>query len=337
MINNTARAVYCALSAALFYALNVPLSKVLLQDVSPIFMASFMYLGAGLGVGIIYLYHWKNESSQERLNMKDTPYVLGMILLDIAAPILMMYGVKFGTASNASLLGNLETPATALIALVIFHERISRQLWAAIALITLSGMLLTLDIKEGLEFSSGSLFVLGAALCWGLENNCTNSISSKSAYEIVTLKGICSGAGAFMTGLAAGDSVPDLRFAVYALMLGFVAYGLSIFMYIRAQNVLGAAKTSAYYASAPFIAAVLSFVLLGEELSSWYAAAFAIMTAGTALAVRDTLHRSHVHEHKHIIIHVHGGRLHSHIMMHSHPHEHYLSGSSHIHLHKGAD
>lgn len=74
-----------------------------------------------------------------------------------------------------------------------------------------------------------------------------------------------------------------------ALLLGFVAYGLSIFFYIKAQSVLGAAKTSAYYAVAPFVGALLSFVFLREALTLRYAAAFLIMAAGTALVVRDTM------------------------------------------------
>ena len=242
MININVRGVIFALSAALFYALNIPVSKIMLKDIPPVLMAAFMYLGAGIGVGIMYLPHLKHETPSERLCREDLPYVLGMILLDIIAPIFLMIGVNTGTASNASLLGNLETVFTALIALLLFHEKISVRLWLAVALITFSGMLLTFDVKEGLSFSSGSIFVLGAAACWGLENNCTNAISRRSAYEIVTIKGLCSGAGSLIIGLSAGNSLPDAKHTASALVLGFMAYGLSIFTYIRAQNILGAAK-----------------------------------------------------------------------------------------------
>ncbi len=52
-----------------------------------------------------------------------------------------------------------------------------------------------------------------------------------------------------------------------ALVLGFVAYGLSIYFYVRAQRDLGAAKTSAFYAAAPFIGVILSFAIFRTPLS----------------------------------------------------------------------
>lgn len=285
-------AIFYALAAALFYALNVPCSKLLLERVPPTFMAAFLYLGAGAGVGFLYLFHLRKEKAEERLSKKDLPYTVGMVVLDIAAPILLMTGVKAGTSSNASLLGNFEIAATAVIALAVFHERVSGQLWAAIALITLSSGILSFEGGESLRFSMGSLLVLGAAACWGLENNCTRKISDKSTYQIVTVKGFCSGAGSFVTACVLGERLPGLGGVLPAMLLGFVAYGLSIFTYIRAQKTLGAAKTSAYYAVAPFIGALLSFVLLREALSARYAAALLVMTAGTVLAVRDTLSQS---------------------------------------------
>ena len=104
--DTTGSAMLYAVAAAFFYALNVPCSKLLLQKVPPALMAAFLYLGAGLGVGVMYLFHRKKESREERLDWKDLPYTAGMVALDIAAPILLMFGVNMGTSSNASLLGN---------------------------------------------------------------------------------------------------------------------------------------------------------------------------------------------------------------------------------------
>ena len=174
-----------ALSAAVFYALNTPFSKLLLSESSPAMMASFLYLGAGIGVGIMYSFHYKKEDRKERLNRSDLPYTLGMIALDIAAPIFLMLGIKNGTASNASLLGNFEIVATTMIALFFFGEKVSGKLWTAIGLITLSSIILSFESVEGFRFSRGSLLVVLATCCWGLENNCTRSISNKSSYEII--------------------------------------------------------------------------------------------------------------------------------------------------------
>lgn len=288
-MRNEKVAICYAIAAAVFYALNVPCSKLLLEKISPTYMAAFLYLGAGAGVGIMYLFHHKHEASAERLEKRDMPYTVGMVLLDIIAPILLMLGVKLGTSANASLLGNFEIVATTLIALFIFKEKVSRKLWAAIGLITLSSIILSFGGEGSFTFSVGSLLVLGATACWGLENNCTRSISDKSTYQIVTIKGFGSAAGSLIVAVIIGEKLPDIKYILPAVVLGFVAYGLSIFTYIRAQKTLGAAKTSAYYAVAPFIGAFLSFILLHERLTIVYLIALAVMIAGTAFVVSDTL------------------------------------------------
>lgn len=278
-----------ALLAAAFYAINTPLSKLLLDNVPATFMAAFLYLGAGAGVGIMYLFHWHKEDRAERLTKKDLPYTIGMIVLDILAPIFLMLGIKYGTAANASLLGNFEIVATTLIACLAFKEAVSKRLWAAIGMITLSSILLSFEGAGSFQFSYGSVLVILATACWGLENNCTRGISDKSTYEIVLLKGIFSGGGAFVIALISGEKIPEIRYILPAMLLGFVAYGLSIFLYIRAQRDLGAAKTSAYYAVAPFVGVLLSFAILGEKLTGIYFAALIIMIAGTVFVVKDTI------------------------------------------------
>lgn len=325
------RAILYAILAAAFYAVNIPVSKLLLNRIGAMTMAALLYLGAGIGIGIVSLFDRKEK--REKLNGKDLPFVIGMIVLDIAAPILLMLGLSMGFASNASLLGNFEIVATALIALAIFKETVSKRLWLAIALITLSSMLLSFDGTESFRFSYGSLLVLAATICWGFENNCTRKISSKSTYEIVILKGVFSGLGALAIALIRKEPVPQFLYIALAHLLGFVAYGLSIFLYVRAQNVLGAAKTSAYYAVAPFIGALLSFLFLKEKLTWMYLAALAVMILGTALVVMDTLIRNHIHVHTHTFTHTHDGSTHTHTVTHSHAHHHYVTDENHGHRH----
>jgi len=335
--NQKAAAIGYALAAAIFYAVNIPCAKRFLETVAPTYMAAFLYLGAGLGVGIMYLFHYKKEQPAERLTKKDLPYTVGMIALDVIAPILLMLGVRIGTSANASLLGNFEIVATTVIALALFREKVSGRLWAAIGLITLSSIILSFDGSGSLRFSLGSLFVLGATVCWGLENNCTRSIADKSTYQIVTLKGFGSGLGSLVIALVAGERFPKPGAILPVLLLGFVAYGLSIFTYIRAQKTLGAAKTSAYYAAAPFIGAFLSFVLLHEALTVTYAAALVVMLAGVGLVVQDTLIRHHQHTHAHYFVHTHDGSTHTHEVVHSHAHDHYASDDRHGHRHSEAE
>ena len=327
------KAIIFAILAAAFYAINVPLSKVLLSHVGETTMAALLYLGAGVGIGILSLFNKKDVQSSERLTKSDLPYVIGMIVLDIAAPILLMIGISRGSSANASLLGNFEIVATTVIALVVFKEAVSKRLWIAIALITLSSIILSFEGTDSFKFSYASLFVLAAAACWGLENNCTRKISSKSTYQIVILKGVFSGLGALAIALIKRETFPGLGYIAAALTLGFVAYGLSIFLYVRAQSTLGAAKTSAYYAVAPFIGAFLSFVILREKLSWTYFAALIIMIGGAALVVIDTLKRNHTHLHVHTFTHTHDGSTHTHTVTHTHSHDHILSDEKHGHRH----
>ena len=327
------KAIIYAVLAAAFYAVNVPVSKILLQEIGPTTMAALLYLGAGIGIGMMSSFRKKGGKQLERLSKKDLPFVIGMIVLDIAAPIFLMLGISLGSSANASLLGNFEIVATTVIALFLFKEAVSKRLWAAVALITLSSVLLSIEGTDSFRFSYGSLFVLLATVCWGFENNCTRNISSKSTYEIVVLKGIFSGLGSLVIALMKRETMPGVKYIAIALLLGFVAYGLSIFLYVRAQNVLGAAKTSAYYAIAPFVGAFLSFVFLREQLSRMYLAALIVMGAGSALVVADTMVRHHAHTHCHTFTHSHDGTTHTHTVIHTHAHNHYGTDDKHGHHH----
>jgi len=330
-------AIFYAFLAAVFYAGNVPVSKILLREIGPTTMAALLYLGAGIGIGILSLINQKDRKGSERLSKRDLPFVVGMIVLDIAAPIFLMLGIRRGSSANASLLGNFEIVATTVIALFLFKEAVSKRLWSAIALITLSSILLSFEGTDSFRFSYGSLFVLLATICWGFENNCTRNISSKSTYEIVVLKGVFSGLGSLAIALIQKERAPGIGPVAAALLLGFVAYGLSIFFYVRAQNVLGAAKTSAYYAVAPFVGAFLSFVFFRERLSGTYLAALAVMIAGSVLVVADTLIGRHTHPHRHTFTHTHDGTTHTHTVTHSHEHTHYGTDGRHAHRHSRAE
>lgn len=343
--NNKITAIICAILAAVFYALNTPFSKVLLKNISPTFMASFLYLGAGIGVGFMYLFQYKKEDSSMRLSRKDLPYTILMVVLDVIAPIFLMIGISIGSSANASLLGNFEIVATSIIALVIFKEDVSKNLWIAIVFITLSSIILSFEGQESFRFSYGSLFVILATMSWGLENNCTRKISNKSSYQIVTIKGLCSGIASLIISIIIGEKFPEIRYTFFALLLGYVAYGLSIFLYVRSQRDLGAAKTSAYYAIAPFIGTFLCFLVNGEALSASYFVGLILMIVGTVFVVIDTCLIKHTHLHTHTITHTHDGYTHTHVLTHEHEHKHFLnedkqghngflSSEEHMRLHK---
>ncbi|MBE5950783.1 MAG: DMT family transporter [Lachnospiraceae bacterium] len=284
-----------AILAAALYAINIPLSKLLLEHVETTMMAAFLYLGAGIGMFFYCAIGdlMGTRKKKERLTKDELPYTIAMVVLDIIAPILLMIGITKTNSANVSLLNNFEIVATSLIALFIFKEVISKKLWLAIGLVTIASIILSFSGNDAFTFNSGSLFVLGACICWGFENNCTKMLSSKSSEQIVIIKGCFSGLGSLMVALILGEDIPALKYILAILLLGFVAYGLSINFYIMAQKDLGAAKTSAYYSVAPFLGVAFSMLLLHERPALQFYIALTIMIVSTIVMTKDTMDQNH--------------------------------------------
>ena len=172
-----------ALLGATLYAVNAPFSKIVLDYLPPILTAGFLYLGSGLGMLAIASFRSRHgtDNVEKKLDHKEWPYVLAMIVLDIVGPICLMVGLQKTTAANASLLSDFEIVATAILAWLFFQERISKRLWVGIAFVTLSCCVLSCEDMDSLRFSSGSLYVILAAFCWGLDNNPTDRLEGPDA------------------------------------------------------------------------------------------------------------------------------------------------------------
>lgn len=216
-------AVLLAIIAAACYGISAPVSKLLLVKLSPYFMAALLYLGAGFGILVVNAIKGK-RTGEAKITKKEMPFTIGMIVLDIAAPIFLMLGLTTTTPANASLINNFEIAATAVIALALFKEAVGMRMWVAIGFITLSTIILSFEDFSSLSFSVGSLFVLIACVCWGLENNCTKMLSLKDPFQIVIVKGFGSGLGALMIAVAMSGITLDIGYIAIALILGFVAY-----------------------------------------------------------------------------------------------------------------
>ncbi len=263
-----------------------------------------------------------------------------MVILDIAAPILLMIGLTMTTAATVSLLNNFEIVATSIIALVVFKEAVGKRMWLAIALITFSSVMLSVEDFGELRLSLGAVFVLLACVCWGVENNCTSKLSSKNPLQIVIIKGVGSGVGAFLIAMLTDGGAADIPYPFIAagLLLGFVAYGMSIYLYILAQRSLGAAQTSAFYAFAPFIGVGLSFIVFLDVPEPSFFIALAVMLAGAYLAASERHEHTHAHawaKHEHRHSHSDGHHDHAHTPPtageHSHAHIHIPQMHSHAH------
>jgi drug/metabolite transporter (DMT)-like permease len=206
-------------------------------------------------------------------------------------------------------------------------------MWLAILLITVSCIILSVADFHSLSFSAGALFVIAACLCWGVENNCTRMLSLKDPLQIVIIKGFGSGTGALLISASAGGISGGLLYILLAMLLGFVSYGLSIFFYIEAQRELGAARTSIYYATAPFLGVIISWIALRDAITGSFLAALTVMLIGTYLAISEKHSHSHIHvEETHDHRHSHDDEHHNHQHDEKIPGEH-----SHVHTHEAME
>lgn len=323
--------VFQAIMAAVLFGMSSPFSKLLLREIPPMLLAALLYIGAGIGMLCLNTYKTKNQVQKEAaLSKEDLPYTVGMILLDIAAPIYLMIGLSMSTASTVSLLSNFEIVATSLIAMIIFKESIGKHVWMSVVLITISCFILSISDFENLSFSIGSLFIIVACICWGFENNCTRMMSLKNPMEIVIIKGFGSGFGSLIIALFTKEFSTNILYIFLALILGFFAYGLSIYFYVKAQSNLGAARTSTYYGFAPFIGVAVSIVLFRETITWNFTIALLLMLTAAYYSAVEKHQHTHIHEkffHEHRHNHVDGH--------HNHPHEILITEEhSHVHMHE---
>jgi drug/metabolite transporter (DMT)-like permease len=332
---------YIILSASLF-GLSPPLAKLLVKDIPPVALAGLLYLGSFAGLSI---FRWgRNALGPARkkaaaLEKKDIPWLAGAILSGgILGPILLMFGLRFISGFSASLLLNLEGLATALIAVILFREYTGGRFWVALIVMTLAGVFLSWDPDMSRFSLQGPLLVTAAMVCWGIDNNLTGQISDKDPVQIAQIKGLLAGGFSLLLAVLLGMSIPFDTSLGLALLLGSLSYGLSLVLFIKALQKLGASRTGAFFSLAPFVGAVFSLAFLKEWLGWLMIPATGLMILGVYLIWRER----HAHWHQHIPqTHTHTHRHDDGHHMHPHPddtqephvHEHSHPRVEHTHLH----
>lgn len=327
-----------ALTAAIFFGASAPIAKLLLgDDIAPIYLAAFLYLGSGAGTFLTRLtQRMRTKDSEADIKSADIKWLAGAIISGgILAPIILMISLQNTPASTASLLLNFEGVGTTVIALLFFKEAIGRRAWTAIIVITLASIFLSTNFNEGFGISFGALGIILACVLWGLDNNFTRNISGKDPLAIVAWKGLVAGTFSFFLAFFLGNQLPSLPTILYTLLLGFISYGLSTMLFIRSMRGLGAARTSALYGTAPLAGVLLSIVIFGETPSFFFIIAAILMIGGAWLLINE----NHEHTHSHTaMIHEHS---HSHDAshahddssgVHSHEHEHPAEEHEHDHM-----
>jgi drug/metabolite transporter (DMT)-like permease len=343
---STQRYALLALAAAALFGASTPLAKLLQAGIAPALLAGLLYLGSGAGLALVKLgLRLAGRTAEAPLRAHDLPWLAGAVACGgIAAPLLLMWGLAGASASGVSLLLNLEGISTALIAALVFKEAVAGRIWLAAGLMLVAGLILGYDPQADFGLSPHTLAVVAACALWALDNNLTRRIAAADPVNIAMIKGLAAGIANTAAALAYGAQLPAALPLAGSLLLGWLAYGVSLVLYIVALRHLGSARAAAHFSTAPFIGAALSISLLGEPVGAGFVAAFLLMLAATWLALTEWHGHAHLHEplqHEHVHTHdahhahAHGGgddRPEPEPEPHSHPHRHDPLEHSHPHL-----
>lgn len=328
------RAILYALASAALFGLTTPAAKVLIGAMHPAILAGLLYSGAGIGIGLLRrltprLFGVPN-APQVPLQRTDVPWVAAAIVAGgVVGPLLLMFGLAQTDAATASLLMALEGAATAMIAWFIFHENFDRRVALGMACLVAGALMLSWTGTPRLQNIMGPLAIVAACLAWGLDNNLMRKASLADPLQIAEWKGLVAGPVNILIGLLAGASIPLSLTLLGAIVAGFFGYGLSLALYIVALRDLGAARTGAYFSTAPFLGAVVAVAVLGENVT------WALLAAGAFMAIGVWLHVTERHEHEHI--HDPMTHVHPHVHDEHHQHEHRPGdplGEPHTHWHE---
>lgn len=285
-LGNIKRGGLFAIAAAFLFGLSTPAAKAIVGDVAPLLLAGLLYLGSGLGLGVFILLGHRRGV---HLTRSDMPWLAAAVVFGGAlGPALLMWGLTQTTGSVASLLLTLEGVFTALIAWIAFREPFNRRIGLGMAAIFAGAVLLSLQSPAGHAGTLGALGVAGACLCWAIDNNCTSKIADADALTIATIKGLAAGSVNTALALGAGYAFPHPVTAGAAGLVGFLGYGVSLVLFVLALREIGAARTGAYFSTAPFVGAVIGLLLLREPFTGSLAAAGLLMGFGVYLHLTES-------------------------------------------------
>ena len=323
----------CALLGAALFGASTPIAKLLVGETGPIMLAGLLYAGSGLGLGLwIVARAWIGRAAQRPgFAAGDYKWLAGAVFAGgVIGPVLLMLALASASASAVSLLLNLEGVFTALLAWFAFGENFDRRVMLGMLLIVCGGAVLSWP-SDAIPSVWPALAVAGACLCWALDNNLTRRISAGDPVRIAGFKGLVAGAVNLGASAGLGAAQPPLGIAGAAALVGLLGYGVSLALFVVGLRQLGTARTGAYFATAPFIGAAMSFALLGERPDPLFWLASVLMAAGVALHLSER-HR-HAHEH-HSLTHLHA---HAHDEHHRHEHDFAWDGTEpHVHSHEHA-
>jgi drug/metabolite transporter (DMT)-like permease len=324
------------LSAALFGA-STPASKLLLASLGPFQLAGLLYLGAALGMLPIFVKE-RRAGDLPKLDRPNLIRLIGAVVTGgILGPVLLLFGLRLALAGSVSLLLNLEMAATAALGVLFFREHLGRAGWLAVVGVIASGAIVSWD--AGWPGVLAGTLVAAACICWGLDNHFTATIDGMSPSRSTFWKGSIAGATNLVVGLTIAPFHASVTVVGFALAVGALSYGVSIALYIASAQQLGATRAQAFFASAPFIGAALSFGFPGEPPAPAHPMGGALLAISVAVLFLSQHEHRHVHEateHIHAHRHDEGHHIHDHPGLspeaqHTHWHRHERLAHAHPH------
>ncbi len=321
-----------AIGAALLFGASTPSAKLLLGQIDPWLLAAILYLGTGIGLLAIRMGQrvvaWP-ATGRSSLGGKDWIWFAGAVFAGgVVGPVLLMTGLARSGAATASLMLNLESVATALVAWFVFRENFDRRIAFGMASIAAGAIVLSWQGALSFGHMTGPLAIAGACLAWAIDNNLTRKVSLGDPLQIAMLKGLIAGSINLALALGRGAALPGLEGILAGALVGLLGYGVSLVLFVLALRHIGAARTGAYFATAPFVGALVAFAVLGEPLT-WQ-----LGLAGLLMALGLWFHLTERHEHQH----EHGRMVHDHGHIHDIHHRHFHgpedpAGEPHAHRH----
>ena len=142
-----------------------------------------------------------------------------------------------------------------------------------------------------------------------------------------------------MIGIAIGGGLPQYQIILGAVVLGVFAYGISIVLYIKSAQHLGATRSQVIFSSAPFFGFLSSWLILSENIGIIQIITALLMGIAIWIIIKSSHNHRHIHnELTHIHVHTHDDEHHNHEhsgksnIRHSHKHRHDKTKHEHPHF-----
>jgi len=269
-----------ALLAAVLFGSVPTIAKPVISDINVLLLSSIAYLIAALTFTPIA------RKTKTTLAKKDYIILVAISICGAAAaPYLYFLGLHQSSASDTSLLSNVEIMFTVLFGLLFFKERLRPVGFISVTLV-LSGVVI---ITTNLQFSgslshlnAGHFFILGSMVLWALDNNLSRIIATRiDTARLVQLKSAIGGlillATVFLLGIPfdiKASQIPQV------ILLSAIGFGGSLYFFLQSLKRIGTIRTIMIFSMASVFGLVFASVFLHEQISAYQAGAIAIMLTG---------------------------------------------------------